>query len=743
VILASLAVILASTMAQAQGSGAPAPAEPLVARRPTAAVRLLSIPAGAVRLDGHLDEPEWSRADSITDLRQREPTNGAPGSERTVIRILGSPDALYVSVRAYDRTPNEIRATQFRRDATLGADDHVTLLIDSFHESRGAFLFRTNPNGARWDAQQSGPENTNANWNGIWDVAATRDSLGWTAEFQIPFTTLRYHTGATTFGFNVARVTRRRNEESLWQSWGRAQGISQLLNVGEIQGIPPLTRGLDLELRPYLLGRVDLAEYDLDGTQVVDGGFSAKAGIDAKLAVTPTLTADLTVNTDFAQVESDQQLINLTQFPLFFPEKREFFLESSGLFEFGAQERAQLFYSRRIGVKNGEAVPILGGARMYGKLGPWAVGLLGARTGEGEEAKDLVVRVKHDLFDRSYVGAMVTQRTTPDGIGAEQSIGVDLDLPLIWNEQNIEPSFWFAGTRLAGASGTPTAWRAAVDYPNDLFDNFVSLYRIEEGFRPTLGYVREAGIWETTGHITFQPRPKVRGIRQLELELIPSWDIVAGVHESLLQTSDWRRARFEFRPLGGELQNGDQFEFNVQRVLDTSVEGFELFPGTIVPPGRYWWTRGEAQYESSTGRPLSVAVQVSAGGFYSGTNTEVELGMTWRSGGKLIVSTAGTLSAVRLPTGDFDAVEFSGRVEYAFSTRADLAAFVQYNNEGRAAEGSLRFHWIPTIGDDLYIVWNSGYSTDQNSRWRFPSWGAIRRPLEGGLVIKGVHRIVP
>jgi len=742
-IMAGLAVLLASTMAQVQGTGAPARAEPLAARRPTAAVRLLSIPAGAVRLDGHLDEPEWSRADSITDLRQREPTNGAPGSERTVIRVLGTPDALYISVRAYDRAPTEIRATQFRRDATLDADDHVTLLIDSFRESRGAFLFRTNPNGARWDAQQNGAEDSNANWNGIWDVAATRDSLGWTAEFQIPFATLRFHPGATAFGFNVERVIRRRNEESLWQSWGRAQGISQLLNVGEIQGIPPLTRGVDLELRPYLLGRVNLDEYDLHGTQVADGGFSAKAGIDAKLAVTPTLTADLTLNTDFAQVESDQQLINLTQFPLFFPEKREFFLESSGLFEFGTQERAQLFYSRRIGVKSGEAVPIIGGARMYGKVGPWAVGLLGAHTGEGEDATDLVLRVKHDLFDRSYVGAMATQRTTPEGVGAEQAIGVDIDLPLIWNEQNIEPSFWLAGTRLSGAPGTPTAWRAAVDYPNDLFDNFVSLYRIEEGFRPALGYVRESGIWETTGHVTFQPRPTFLGIRQLELKLIPSWDIVSGVAESLLQTSDWRRAKFEFRPLGGEFQNGDQFEVNLQRVLDTSLEGFELFPGTVVPPGRYWWTRGEVQYESSTGRPLSVKVQASAGGFYSGTNTEMELGMTWRSGGKLIASAAGALSAVRLPTGNFNATEVSSRVEYAFNTRADVSAFVQYNNEDQAMEASLRFHWIPTIGDDLYVVWNSGYTTDQQARWRFPSWGALRRPLEGGLVVKAVHRIVP
>ncbi len=740
-----LPLLLAVTLAQFQGPppGTVLSSPPASSGRTVPAIRLHRVPATAVRLDGRLDEPEWSQADSITDLRQRDPDNGAPASERTVIRILGTSDALLIGVRAYDTRPGEIRATQLRRDADLEVDDHVSLLIDSFRDNRGAFVFRTNPNGARFDAQLDVGEGGNPNWNGIWDVRATRDSLGWTAEFRIPYTTLRFHAGETTFGFNIARVIRRRNEESLWQSWGRTQGLSQLLNAGEIHGLPPLTRGHELELRPYLLGRGEVNGFDLAGARVANGGVSAKVGLDAKLAVTPTMTADLTINTDFAQVESDQQLINLTQFPLYYPEKREFFLESSGLFEFGNTERAQLFYSRRIGRQGGAEVPIAGGARLYGKVGPWALGVLGARTGKGEEASDLVVRAKHDLFARGYIGAMATQRSVTGGDGAERSAGLDIGVPLIWKDQNVVPSFWVAGTRAPGERRTSTAWHAAVELPNDGFEGFLSLDRVEPGFQPTLGFVREAGILETSGYFNYRPRPRRLGVRRLDFKALPSWEIIADINGSLLHSADWKRAEFEWRPLGAEFETGDQLEINVQRVLDTSVDGFDLFGGVVVPAGRYWWTRGEVQYESSSGRPLGIESQVSVGGFYSGNNTEVELGLTWRPGGKLIAALGVTRSAVRLPSGHFNATEINHRLEYAFNTRTDFMAFVQYNNEDQRVDASLRFHYIPTIGDDLFVVWNSGYSTDPLARWRFPALRALRQPLEGALVIKAVHRFVP
>lgn len=697
---------------------------------------------GAVRLDGALNEAEWFAADSLTDLRQREPHEGAPASERTVVRVLVSATALYIGVRAYDEAPRLLRASQLRRDADLSVDDNVTLLIDSFRDRRGAFVFRTNPNGARWDAQLNGFEDLNENWTGVWDVAATRDAAGWTAEFRIPFRTLRFHPGETRFGFNVERLIRRKNEDALWRSWRRTEGLLQLLRAGELSELPPLGGRRDVEIRPFVLGRETLAKREPDGVVATPGGSSAKAGADAKVGITPTLTADLTVNTDFAQVEADQQPINLTRFPLFFPEKREFFLESSGLFDFGTPERAQLFYTRRIGLRDGVPVPILAGARLYGKAGPWALGLLDARTGRGEEANDLVLRAKHDFLARSYIGGMYVQRSGPGlPAGAERGAGLDVQLPLVWGGRNIEPSFWIAGTATPGIAGTPIAWRAGTDYPNDLFDNFVSLYRIDAGFSPTLGFVRRTGIWETTGHVDFTPRPKRLGIRQLDLKLVPSWDIIADESGSLLHSRDWQTASFEWTPIGGELESGDEFALNVQRLLDAPTDGFGIFRDVTVGPGRYWWTRAELAYEMSSGRPLSLGGTFSVGGFYDGTSTELEIRATWRGGGRIILGLDATRSAVRLAAGGFDALQGVLRAEYALNTRADFLAFVQYNNDDQRADVNLRFHWTPTTGDDVYLVWDSGYSTDPSSRYRFPRPAAVAHPVDGALVIKGVHRL--
>ena len=692
-----------------------------------------------------LNAPIWSTADSITDFRQREPVEGAPASERTVVKVARDGVALYVHVRAY-ADPGRIRATQLRRDADFSSDDNVTILIDSFHDRRSAFEFRTNPLGAMWDAQLSNLDNENVDWNGIWNVAVSRDARGWTALFRIPFRTLRFHAGAgTTFGFNVRRFIRLANEEDLWRSYGRTQGLDQLQNAGDLTGFGHVDRRRDIDFRPYVLARASQSNHDSAGTELGGAGLGGKVGADAKFAISSTLTADLTANTDFAQVEVDQQVINLTRFPTFFPEKREFFLESSGIFDLGTDQKVQLFYSRRIGLTDsGTTVPILAGARLYGRAGPWTIGALEARTGAEDAANDAIVRVKHDLFERSYVGAMAVQRSGPGVTGVERAGGVDIDLPLVVAGHNVEPKFWVAATHVPdSASGTPVAWRLSTDVPNDLFDNFVSLYRIDAGFAPTLGFVQRTGIWETTGHIDFMPRPHVLGLRQLDIELIPSWDVIAGERGSLGRVRDWQTASFEWRPLGGDFQNGDRFEINVQRFLDAPADTFAIFRAVSVPPGRHWWTRGELQYELSPSRAVSAFALVSWGGFYDGHATEQELSATWRGGGHLILGANVSRSAVTLSTGHFTALQTGGRLEYALNTRADLLAFAQFDNESERADFDFRFHWIPVIGDDVFVVWNSGYTTDPSARFRFPDRQALARPLNGAFIIKFVHRIAP
>ena len=255
-----------------------------------------------ISLDGRLDGLAWASADSISDFRQREPSAGAPASERTVVKVLRDATALYVAVRSYDADMRHVRASELRRDADLSSDDNVQLLIDSFHDRRGAFVFGTNPSGAMWDAQLIGIDNLNQDWNGIWDVVVTRDSAGWTAEFRIPFRTLRFHRGGDLrFGFNVRRFIRRKNEQDLWRSWGRAEGLYQLLQEGELTELGGLSRVRDVEAYPYLLTRATAAEHDSVGAKIGDGFFGGKAGLDVKVPVTPTVTADLTASTDFAQ----------------------------------------------------------------------------------------------------------------------------------------------------------------------------------------------------------------------------------------------------------------------------------------------------------------------------------------------------------------------------------------------------------------------------------------------------------
>ncbi|HXI65135.1 MAG TPA: DUF5916 domain-containing protein [Gemmatimonadales bacterium] len=712
-----------------------------------AAIRAIEIHS-AVALDDKLDEPFWATGDSIDDLRQREPKEGAPATERTVIRVAHDEGALYIVVRCYDSDMPSVRASQLRRDADLSSDDNVQLLIDSYADRRGAFLFATNPNGAMWDAQFSGVDDLNENWNGVWAVAVSRDRAGWTAEFRIPLLALRFHAGTNVrFGFNVRRFIRRKNEEDLWQSYGRAQGLYHLDQEGTIIDLGALHRPRDVELYPYVLGRAVETEHDSLGGETTAGFFGAKGGVDTKVGITPTLTADFTVSTDFAQVEADQQVINLTRFPFFFPEKRGFFLESGELFDLGTAGRVQLFYSRRIGLDtSGAPVPILAGGRMYGRLGPWKVGVLDAQTGGRDEANDAVVRVQHDLFERSYIGAIATVHAGSNGQGVERAGGLDIDLPLVLHGRggNIEPKFWIAGSQTPGVPGTSVAWRLSTDNPNDLFDNFVSLYRIDSGFAPPLGFVRRTGIWETTGHVDFMPRPGVLGIRQLDFTFpIPTWDIIANESGSPFRSADWQTASFEWRVLGGDRQNGDHFEVNLQRLMDAPTDTFTIFRGVVIQPGRYWWSRTELQYFMNPGRPLSFGAFVNWGQLYGGHSTDLELTATWRGSGHIILSTDLTRTTARLPVGRFTAVLSANRIEYDFNTRTSLLGFVQYDNESERVDFNLRFHWIPLIGDDIYLVWNSGYTTDPLARFRFPATGALARPLNGAFVFKVVHRLTP
>lgn len=720
---AALAIAAALPSARAARAQAPAPPE-VRAGRATA----------ALRLDGVPDEAVWLTADSITEFRQREPGEGAPPSERTVVRIVAAPNGLWVAFWNYDRTPGRIVHAQLRRDADLDGDDWVGIVLDPQRDKRTGFAFQVNANGAMGDGEVAGQEDLNGDWDGVWDARARIGRDGWTAEFFIPWQTLRYRRDGAGWGFNVGRFIRRDREEILWRGWRRTQGPYFLEEEGVLTGLGPLPRRDLTEWRPYASAtatdyqrdyRPD-GSYSLRGEREVD----AKVGLDGKLAVAPTLTLDLTANTDFAQVEADQQMVNLTRFPLFFPEKRPFFLEASGNFSFGESDEASAFYSRRIGLgADRTPVPIVAGARLSGRVGNERVGLLMARTGGREDAVDVVARLKHDVLSRGYVGGILTGQGGPGVTGTRLTGGLDAELPFIVNGQNLGFSGYVMGTRSQAGAPTRTAGHFSADYPNDWAEAYVGVNWVEAGFDPSLGFVRQDGVWRHTGGFQFTTRPDLPGVRKIDFKLL-EWEVSHYIGGGL------NHAAYETSPLDLEFNTGEQVSIELRREIDVPQEAFDIWEketrtGTeriTIPAGRYDWDRASVRFESSYGRPVSVDAGASVGGFYTGTSTAIDAGVDVRLAPHVITGWNTEVEWVRLPQGGFTAQTMQFRFDYAFTPRLGTLWWLQWDSESDRLSLNARLHWIPRPGSDAYLVWDSGWPTGLEHRgipWRRPTRGAL------------------
>ncbi|MDH5235615.1 MAG: carbohydrate binding family 9 domain-containing protein, partial [Gemmatimonadota bacterium] len=517
-----------------------------------------------IRLDGRLDEPQWFLADSITDFRQKEPTEGGPPSARTVVRLLATPAGLAVGWWLSDADPAHIVRGQLRRDAELRSDDYVSMGIDGLSDQRTAFYFRTNANGALWDGEHLTFESGNEEWDGVWDARTQVTTDGWTAEMLIPWATLRYPRDVRTMGMNFRRFLPRTNEEVLWRAWKRGQGIRFLEAEGTIGGFEDLPPRARAEMRPYVLGEARLTErtYDAAGNDLVvaPAVAEAKAGLDVKIPVTNTLTADLTLFPDFAQAEVDRQVVNLTRFPLFFPEQRPFFTEGAQHFAFGRQQQTQMFYSRRVGLGTGGtpvAIPV--GARMQGRVGRYQLGMLAARTADDEDATDLVVRVRRDVLRRGFVGAMSTYSDRPVRPGALAG-GLDFDFPfVVRGGDNLVVNGNAAWSRDSAGGATGAHYRFVVDYPNDHADLVVRFDRVDAAYDPALGFVSQRGIYRLGGSTAITPRPRQPSrIRRLEFNLL-NYDVVWDLDGRLDNVS------FSVRPFGAQFQTGGRVELNVIR----------------------------------------------------------------------------------------------------------------------------------------------------------------------------------
>ena len=674
----------------------------------------------AIVLDGFLDEADWQSAPPIGDLRQREPDEGAPATEQTQVRLLYDSENLYVGILCLDSEPDAVIATQMSRDADLSSDDRIEILLDTFRDRRNAFYFATNPAGALVDGLIIENGSLNSEWDAIWNVRARRTSDGWSAEFAIPFKSLGFEQSLDSWGFNVSRSISRKIEEDRWAGARLDVEFVQVSEAGEIQGLTQVEQGAGLDIRPFVSGL--WVNDTLAGRSTTDGDL----GGDIFYNITPSLRLTGTLNTDFGETEVDDRQINLTRFPLFFPEKRSFFLENVGVFDFGVSggfgPKVLPFFSRRIGLLGSDEVPILGGVKLAGKAGRFDVGVLDVQTRETDfsEAKNfLVTRVKRNIWNQSYVGMIYT-----DGNPAESSSartwGADVLLGtsnFLGTRRNFNVQAFAMGVRNEDVSGGSGAYRLAVTYPNDLWDVEASWLRTERNFQPALGFVQRVDIRRTNVSVNFSPRPTdFLGLRQLRHQLDFS-------HEVRLDTGRVQNWSLFTAPINWTWNSGDRFEANWSGAFDRLLEPFEISEGVVLPPGDYRYNRYRLEFWTSDNRPWKVETTWWFGTFWSGHADELSGQFQYKLAPNLDMALQYELTFARLPEGNFAARIFTLRANYSVNPFLTLFNLVQFDNETNNLGWQSRVRWILEPGRDLFFVFNQGWiqedRPDGGRRFRF------------------------
>ncbi|MBM4187495.1 MAG: carbohydrate binding family 9 domain-containing protein [Gemmatimonadetes bacterium] len=669
------------------------------------------LPRGTtVRIDGQLSEEFWRTAPTTGGFRQREPVVGDPAREETVVQVALDDHTVYVGITARDSRPDAIVARKLQRDQAVrvsgfepglryGGDDIVAILLDPFHDRRSAYVFAANANGAEFDALVSNDGNEmNADWRGVFSVAAHRSGDGWSVEFAIPLRSIRYPSDSTAiWGFNVVRYHARLNEESLWTSWGRdPEGFHRVSNAGHLIGIGALPRaGLNLEVKPYLLGG---GTREVEGAAVTTDG-RLEAGLDLKTEVTPGLLLDLTANTDFAQAEVDDERINLTRFSLFFPEKRDFFLENAGIFEFGYRSSFEpppflMFFSRRIGVADDGPVPLLGGLRLTGRAGRHSVGVLNVVTEPAfgvPRQNHAVARVKRDLSTGGYVGAMVTDQRS----GADWNTAGGVDFLV-----RPKPTLLFQGyAARTDAKGTQGGFsgRLAGQYQTDAVGAEFAHLIVDSHARADLGFVTRNDIRRTDGNVRYSVRPKLLGLRRLDFFMFGQ----------LVTDGGGRTLERTISPnLNPEWNSGESIFSWYTDGFTRLEEGFVLSDSVPVPAGDYHTWSFNWFANTSPRRPIVLRFNGSLQGLYHGRIDSYGLELSATPSPNVSLTVGANRSLVDLPGGSFTADLASVRLTVAASTKLVANVLAQYNAFERDLGMNIRIGYTFRPGSDLFLVFN-------------------------------------
>jgi hypothetical protein len=658
-------------------------------------VEALRIDADAIDIDGEFKESFWLMASPATGFVQHEPRFSEKASERTEVRILYDEFNLYIGAKLYDTNPAGIIADEMRHDSDLGRNDTFLVIIDTYHDHRNGFYFETNPLGAKKEAQifDEG-KRSNFNWDGIWLSEAKITSEGWEVEIKIPFSTLRFtNKKLETWGVQFGRAIRRKNELVYWTPIPLDASKMRLSLAGHIKGLKAVRQGKNIEIKPYyLLQRVEQTTSEGKKKQSV----LMDIGGDIKYFITPNFIADLTINPDFAQVEADELKINVTRFPLFFPEKREFFLERSGFFNFGLGGKVQPFFSRRIGIVGGKEIPIMAGGKLSGKFKDYNIGILSvqAREKSGEPRTNYsVLRLKKDILERSTVGLIAINKE-PSKDNHNRTFGADLYLPIF---DHLYIDSFVITTQTEGTSGDNEAGYVSLAWQDPSKYLSFSYLDVADRFNPEVGFVKRTNIKESVGYGELYIRPLESLVRYYSL--YTSYVYLTDQQNSMIG----RNINLGFT-LG--LNSGEYFEILYTNQFDGLDFDFEIRPGIIIPAGDYSLDTLYLSGSTDDRRKLSGFVSASFGEYFDGDRQNYSVFLSLRLSKHLKIHPGFTKEDINLPAGSFDANFAQTKIEYAISKKAFVNAFLQWNDDSEEISTNVRFNYEYRLGSDIYLVYN-------------------------------------
>jgi hypothetical protein len=695
-----------------------------------AVLRTTRLPS-AMAFDGRLDEAFYKTVPAASGFIQQEPTEGSPASDKTDVWVFFDDKNIYVGARLWETHPDRRVTSDMRRDASnLYNNDHIAVLFDTFDDRRNGFGFSSNAQGGMFDWQVTNEQPSN-NWNGLWEVKTADFDQGWTVEMVIPFRSMRFKEGSQEWGVNFRRMVRWRNELTFLSqvpiSWGR-RGLSKVSSVGRLVGLESPTKLRNLDLKPYALGSNTTNHRS---TPPLSNHGAAEFGVDAKWGITQSVVTDFTYNTDFAQVEDDEAQVNLTRFSVLFPEKRDFFLEGQDVFNFAGAGSNQggggqgptaintgggggasnvtpiVFFSRRIGLQNGQVIPILGGARLLGRGNGFQVGALQMRTEEidaaGAPATDFsVLRVNRDILKRSRIGMIATRRG-PGAAGGDVGYSYGVDSTINPLEELAINAYWSGTSAATGSVNDRSSYRGNVTWNADLTGLQVEHMFLGDQFNPEIGFLRRTAFRRTYGQGRYSPRPaRWKTVRKFYYE--GSYDYFEDRHGQ----PESREATAAYRM---ELSNGDQWAAEYSGQYENLELPFQVTPGVIVPVGEYDFQQAKLLFTSSPQRPISGTLTLNYGGFYGGTLKE----LTWRGrvefGPRFYAEPTVSFNLFKTPYGDGDANIISSRLTYTLTPRMFASALVQYQSASDALSTNARFRWEYQPGSELFVVYSDGRNT--------------------------------